>query len=320
MPKSPHPPDNLTVTTVIYDGLCSFEYGICAEVFGLERLEFDNWYRFGVTAIDPGPIRALGGLELTAPRDLDALEMAGTILLPGWRGLHEPPPPDFLKALVRAHERGARLLSICSGVFILAAAGLLAGKRATTHWRYCDALSRAYPDIDVQPDVLYVDEGSVLTSAGSAAGLDLCLHLVRRDWGSQIANTVAKRLVIPAHREGGQAQFIDRPVQAADSPFSDLLDWARNHLNEPLDIPRLADQAGVSVRTLSRRFHTLTGLSPGNWVQRERVQYARNLLEQTDHSIEQVATATGFGSADALRHHFRLRVGTSPRQYRSLFQ
>ena len=320
MPNSARPPKNTKVCAVIYDGLCSFEYGICVEIFGLPRPELESWYRFSVCAIDPGPIRSLGGLEIKAPTDLGALEQAGTIIVPGWRGGDEPPPPEFLQALIRAHERGARLLSICSGVFVLAATGLLDGRRATTHWRYCEALKKAYPRIDVVADVLYIDEGHILSSAGSAAGLDLCLHLVRRDWGAEIANRVAKRLVLPAHREGGQAQYIERPVQPTNNSLSEVLDWARARLQGELDVNRLAQQAGMSVRTLSRRFHQITGLSPGAWVQRERVNLARDLLEQTAQSVEQVATHSGFASANALRHHFRQRMGISPQLYRSQFQ
>ncbi|NQW01530.1 MAG: transcriptional regulator FtrA [Rhodospirillales bacterium] len=320
MPYTQIQPLNSKVCVIIYDGLCTFEYGICAEVFGLERPEFEAWYSYSVCAIDDRPLRTTGGLEISAPRNLAALEDAGTILIPGWRSQAEKPPADFLDALVRAHGRGARLLSICSGVFVLAAAGLLAGRRATTHWRYCDALQTAYPEIDVQPDVLYVDEGQILTSAGSAAGLDLCLHLVRRDWGPGIANRVAKRLVIAAHREGGQAQFIDRPVPAQTNSLSFVLEWARAHLDEHIDIERLADRAGMSVRTLSRRFHSATGYSPGVWVQMERLRFARALLEQTGQSIEQVATTAGFSSANALRHQFRQHVGASPQQYRLQFR
>ena len=320
MPILNSPPKNTKVCTLIYDGLCAFEYGICAEVFGLDRPEFDNWYTYTACAIEDGPIRSVGGLELSIPKNLRMLENAGTILIPGWRGSSEPPPPDLIKALVRAHKRGARLLSICSGVFVLAATGLLSGLKATTHWRYCDALQKTYPDINVQPDVLYVDEGQLLTSAGSAAGLDLCLHLVRRDWGPTIANTVAKRLVLPAHREGGQVQYIERPVADSPNKLSTVLDWARGHLDEPLDIDRLADRAGMSVRTLSRRFQSTTGLSPGAWVQTERINLAKELLEQSGQSIEHIAVLSGFNSANALRHQFRQRIGISPQQYRSHFR
>ncbi len=320
MPKVKSTPLNTKVCALIYDGLCSFEFGICTEIFGLPRPEFDNWYDYRVCSIDEGPVTTLGGLEITASCDTNLIETADTILIPGWRGASVQPPEPLLEMLVRAHDRGARLLSICSGVFVLAAAGLLSGRQATTHWRYCDTLKDKYPEIDVVPDVLYIDEGQILTSAGSAAGLDLCLHLVRRDWGAAIANRVAKRLVIPTHRDGGQAQFIDHLVVSENNALSKLLDWIRTHIDEPLDIDRLADRAGMSKRTLSRRFKSMTGLSPGAWVQNERVRFACDLLESTDRSIEQIATRAGFNSANALRHHFREVLGTTPQLYRSHFR
>ena len=208
---------NRLVVALAYDGLCTFEFGIAIEVFGLPRPEMGpDWYRFAVCAVDQGRMRAVGGFQLVADGGLELLEEAGTIIIPGWRSAHGAPvPPALIESLRRAHARGARLMSICSGVFVLAAAGLLSGRRATTHWRYVERLSAAYPDIKVEPDVLYVDEGSVLTSAGSAAGIDLCLHVVRHDFGAEVANRLARRLVVPPHREGGQAQFIERPMPPA---------------------------------------------------------------------------------------------------------
>lgn len=319
MPSAKIQPLNTNVCILVYNGLCSFEYGICAEVFGLERPEFDHWYDYSVCAMDDGPIRSIGGLEISAPNNTGAIKNAGTIVIPGWRGSNEVPPDHILELLVQAHKRGARILSICSGVFVLAAAGLLSGRRATTHWRYCNTLKRAYPEINVVPDVLYVDDGELLTSAGSAAGLDLCLHLVRRDWGAVIANRVAKRLVIPTHREGGQAQFVDHLVVDEENSLSAVLDWARAHIDEPLDIDRLSDRAGMSARSLSRHFKRVTGSSPGAWVQKERIRFACDLLESSDQSIEQIATDTGFSSATAFRHQFRQGLGTNPKQYRSHF-
>ncbi|MEM9656624.1 MAG: DJ-1/PfpI family protein, partial [Actinomycetota bacterium] len=194
-------PRNRQVTAVAYDGLCTFEFGVAVELFGLARPELDvDWYRFAVVSVDPGPIGTLAGVQLTAPTDLEQVRTAGTVVLPGWRDPTERPPEDLLNAIVIAHERGARVLSICSGVFVLAATGLLDGRAATTHWRYTDLLRSMYPGIDVQPDVLYVDNGSTLTSAGSAAGLDLGLHLIRRDYCAGVANSVARRLVVPPHR------------------------------------------------------------------------------------------------------------------------
>src|SRR5689334_8425558 len=214
--RRPQPLENRLVVALAYDGLCTFEFGVAAEIFGLDRPEMGNaWYRFRVAAIEPGPLRALGGISVAADGGLALVENAGTIIVPGWRGADSPVPQRLLKALRRAHKRGARLLSFCSGVFVLAATGLLDGRRATTHWRYSDALASAYPEVTVVPDVLYVDEGNVLTAAGSAAGIDLSLHLVRRDWGAAAANSVARRLVVPCHRDGGQAQFIEAPVPEA---------------------------------------------------------------------------------------------------------
>src|SRR6476619_90290 len=206
VPQRPRhrPPANRLVVALAYDGLCTFEFGVAVEIFGLARPEMgENWYRFRVAAIEPGPLAAAGGIRVESDGGPSLIERAGTIIVPGWRGADAPVPQRLLKALRRAHKRGARLLSFCSGVFVLAATGLLDGRRATTHWRYSAALARAYPEVTVVPDVLYIDEGNVLTAAGSAAGIDLSLHLVRRDWGAAAANSVARRLVVPCHRDGG---------------------------------------------------------------------------------------------------------------------
>ena len=204
------------MVALAYDGLCTFEFGVAVEIFGLDRPEMgEAWYRFRVAAIEPGPLRAAGGIRVESDGGLRLIERAGTIIVPGWRGADCPVPERLLAALRRAHKRGARLVSFCSGVFVLAATGLLDGKRATTHWRYAERLARAYPAISVVPDVLYIDEGNLLTAAGSAAGIDLSLHLIRRDWGAAAANSVARRLVVQPHRDGGQAQFIEAPVPEA---------------------------------------------------------------------------------------------------------
>lgn len=314
---------NRLVVALAYDRLCTFEFGIVTEVFGLPRPEMGpDWYRFAVCAVEPGPLRATGGFRIMADGGLDLLEEAGTIVIPGWRNaLSEPVPPALITALRKAHVRGARLMSICSGVFVLAAAGLLAGKRATTHWRYVEQLSEAYPDIRVEPNVLYLDEGSVLTSAGSAAGIDLCLHVVRRDFGTEAANRIARRLVVPPHREGGQAQFVERPVPPSreGQRFGPLFDRMRARLAEDQPVDALAAEAGMSRRTFLRRFKAATGMPPGEWLLAERLLRARELLETTAHSIDDIAAATGFGSPATLRHHFRARLGTSPAAYRGRF-
>ena len=310
---------NRDVAVLAYDGLCTFEFGIAVELFGLPRPELADWYRFRICAAEPGPLRAIGGFAVTAEGGLAELETAGTIIVPGWRDVAAPPPADLLEALRRAHGQGARLVSICSGVFVLAATGLLDGKRATTHWRYTERLARAHPAIRIEPDVLYVDEGQILTSAGSAAGLDLGLHLIRRDFGPAIANQVARRLVIPPHRDGGQAQYIDRPVQAEGAALAGLFDWIRANLAEDLSIARLARHALMSDRTFLRRFAAATGTTPADWVTAARLARARELLEGTSLAVEQVATESGFGTADTLRHHFRTRLQTSPQRYRDRF-
>jgi AraC family transcriptional activator FtrA len=314
---------NRLVVALAYDRLSTFEFGIAVEIFGLPRPEMGpDWYRFAVCAIEPGPLQAIGGFQIMADGGLELLDQADTIVIPGWRGASkEPVPPALIAALQRAHARGARLMSICSGVFALAATGLLSGKRATTHWHHVEQLSQAYPDIKVEPDVLYVDEGRVLTSAGSAAGIDLCLHVVRADFGPEIANRLARRLVVPPHREGGQAQFIERPVPPAREGrrFAPLFDNMRARLGEEQPVADLAAEAGMSVRTFLRRFKAATGLPPGEWLLTERLVRARELLETTGHSIESIANATGFGSAATLRHHFRARLGTSPAAYRNRF-
>lgn len=314
-------PANRNVVALAYDGLCTFEFGVAVELFGLPRPEMGpDWYAFATAAVEPGPLRGLGGVQVVADGGLELVERAGTIIAPGWRGADRPVPQPLVEALRAAHANGARVMSICSGVFVLAAAGLLAGRRATTHWRHVDTLRALHPDIEVLPDVLYVDEGDVMTSAGSAAGLDLGLHLVRRDFGPEAANTVARRLVIPPHRDGGQAQFIQRPVPTAHeaSRLSPILDRLRADLAREHTVKALADAAGMSPRTFLRRFEAATGMTPARWLLAERLARARDLLETTPAGVERIAQAVGFGAA-ALRHHFRKTLATTPQAYRARF-
>lgn len=325
MPKpsvtSPSPANPLVVA-LAYDGLCTFEFGVAVEMFGLPRPEMgEGSYCFAVAAIEPGELRATGGIRLTADGGLDLLAEAGTIIVPGWRGADTPVPEALCQALRAAHARGARVLSICSGVFVLAAAGLLSGLRATTHWRYTDKLRALYPDVEVVPDVLYVDSGAVLTSAGSAAGIDLCLHLIRRDFGSEAANRVARRLVVPPHRDGGQAQFIERAVPEVheSARLGPLIDRMRARLGEDFSIAALAKAAGMSERTFLRRFEAATGTTPARWLLGERLARARQLLEESTVGMEQVAEGSGFGSTQTLRHHFRQQLSTTPAAYRAMF-
>jgi AraC family transcriptional activator FtrA len=311
------------VVAVAYDRLCTFEFGCVVELFALPRPELGvDWYRFAVCAAEAGPIRAAGGITLTAPYSLKLLDRADTIVIPGWRDADEPPPEPLLRKLRAAARRGARLCSICSGVFVLAAAGVLEHKTVTTHWRYADKLQARYPSLRVAPDALYVDEGSIVTSAGSAAGLDMLLHLVRRDYGGAVANRVAQRLVVPPHRDGGQAQFVPRPMPPADDGgrLARLIDWMRAHAASAHTIESLAEQAAMSGRTLQRRFREATGLGPYEWLIRERVALAKDLLETRPRlSIGAVAERAGFGSEESMRRHFRRIAMTSPAAYRQQF-
>jgi AraC family transcriptional activator FtrA len=312
---------NHLVAAVAYDRLCTFEFGCVVELFALPRPELDvAWYDFAVCATERGPLRAAGGIEMSVAHSLRLLDRAQTIVIPGWRDADEPPPAELVNKLRRAYDRGARLCSICSGVFVLAAAGVLDGKRATTHWKYVDRLASRYPSVHVEPNALYVDEGRILTSAGSAAGLDMLVHLVRKDFGAKVANQVAQRLVIPPHREGGQAQFVPRPVSLDErGRLAKLLDWLRAHLAAEHTVDSLASRAAMSTRTLQREFKAATGIAPYEWIVRERIERAKELLETSRLAAQEIAERVGMGSAESLRHHFRLRVGTTPAQYRARF-
>ncbi len=309
------------VAILAYDGLCTFEFGIAVEIFGLARPEFDfPWYEHRIVAVDPGPMRATGGIQVTADGGMELLEQARTIIIPGWRSRSDPLPGPLIDALRRAHRRGARLLSICSGVFALAATGLLDGRGATTHWRYTEELAARFPLIEVDPDVLYVDAGQLITSAGSAAGIDACLHLVARDFGTHVANSVARRLVMSPQRTGGQAQFIPAPVSRTPrSDLSKVMQWAREHLHEPLEVRDLARQALMSERTFLRRFSEATGASPKAWLQHERLARARELLESGSEHTEHIALRCGYRSVESFRVAFRSVVGVPPSVYRERF-
>lgn len=311
------------VVAVAYDRLCTFEFGCVVELFALPRPELGvDWYRFAVCAAEPGPIRAAGGVTLTVSHTLALLDRADTIVIPGWRDADELPPEPLLRKLRAAARRGARICSICSGVFVLAAAGVLEGKTVTTHWRYADKLKARFPSLHVEPDALYVDEGAIVTSAGSAAGLDMLLHLVRRDYGGAVANRVAQGLVVPPHREGGQAQFVPRPMPPEDDGgrLARLIDWMRGHAASSHTIESLARRAAMSGRTLQRRFRDATGLGPYEWLIRERVALAKDMLETRPRlSIAIVAQRAGFGSEESMRRHFRRIVMTSPAAYRQQF-
>src|SRR5579863_193301 len=314
--------DNHLVVALAYDRLCTFEFGCVVELFALPRPELDvGWYRFAVCAAERGPIRAAGDITIAAPYTLKLLDRAQTIVIPGWRDPDETAPEPLLRKLRAAYRRGARLCSICSGVFVLAAAGVLENKRVTTHWRYADKLQQRYPSLQVEPDALYVDEGQIITSAGSAAGLDMLLHIVRSDHGSAVANRVAQRLVVPPHREGGQSQFVPRPMPPGDSSrIAKLMDWVRARPALPHTLASLAERAAMSPRTLQRQFLEATGFGPYEWLIRERVAVAKEMLEAAaPMAMSTVAERSGFGSEESLRRHFRRIVQTSPAAYRRKF-
>lgn len=312
---------NPVVVALAYDGLCAFEFACTTEIFGLPRPEFGaGWYRFETCSIGGRRVNGQYGTSLSVTGDLERLAKAGTIVIPGWQGIDVDVPEVLREALRAAYSRGARLVSICSGAFVLAATGLLDGKRATTHWRYAEALRRRYPDVQVDPRVLYVDEGQLLSSAGSAAGLDLCLHLVRRDFGADVANRVARRLVIAPHREGGQAQFLERPVDRRErGPLAAVLERLQRQLDQPITVADMAGWAAMSERTFMRRFRASTGMTPGDWLTDARMTRARELLEHSDLGIDEIARRAGLGAATTMRHHFRQRLGLSPTEYRARF-
>ncbi|MFG3619334.1 GlxA family transcriptional regulator [Nocardia sp. NPDC047654] len=296
----------------------TFELGCAAEVFGTERAGVPQYYEFEVCAETPGPVATTSGYALSVSRGLSALASADTVLIPGWAPVDAPLPDRVRRALLRAHARGARLVTICSGVFALARTGLLDGRSATTHWARAAQLAREFPKVRVEPDVLYVDHGDVATSAGAGAGIDLCLHLVRRDHGAAHAALIARHMVMPPHREGGQIQYAPPPPPA--DALDGLLEWAGARLGTPLSVGDLAARLSVSPRTLARRFADQLGTSPGAWLLSRRVAEARLLLEETDLPVEAIAARVGLTSAVNLRRRFRAQVGTTPGAYRRAFR
>ncbi|MEX2504494.1 MAG: helix-turn-helix domain-containing protein [Egicoccus sp.] len=309
------------VTALVVEGANPFEFAVAAEVFGIDRPEIPGWdYTFTLAA--PGRRVTLNGTRATLQTNagLEAVDGADTLVIPAGP-VFEPHPPAVIEAIARAHTRGARVMSFCSGAFLVAAAGILDGRRATTHWTYTDEFRRRFPRVQVDPNVLFVDEGDVLTSAGTAAGIDLALHVVRHDLGAEAARVVARRMVVPPHRDGGQAQFIDGAPQArvrADE-LAGVLAWARTRLDEDLSVAVLADRAAMSERTFNRRFKESTGTTPFRWLLTQRVQRAQELLETTPLDIDQVAARAGFGTAANLREHFRRELQTTPSAYRRTF-
>ncbi|GAA3026411.1 hypothetical protein GCM10020229_42190 [Kitasatospora albolonga] len=313
-----------TVAVLIFGGAPIFESSIPLSVFGVDRQDAGvPRYRLLVCAGEDGPLATTGGLTLTAPYGLEALARAGTIVVPAWRSISQPPPQEAIAALRKAHHEGARIIGLCTGAFVLAAAGLLDGRPATTHWMYAPTLAKRYPKVHVDPRELFVDDGDVLTSAGTAAGIDLCLHVVRSDHGAEAANALARRLVVPNRRSGGgQAQYIDQslPEEIGNDPLAEVVTWALENLNQQFDVEVLAARAYMSRRTFDRRFRTLTGSAPLQWLITQRVLQAQRLLEASELSVDDVARRCGFRSPVALRGHFRRQLGVSPAAYRTSYR
>ncbi|MFE0359817.1 GlxA family transcriptional regulator [Streptomyces griseoaurantiacus] len=311
------------VAVLLFSGGPIFESSIPLSVFGIDRQDAGvPRYRLLVCGGEEGPLRTTGGLELTAPHGLEAISRAGTVVVPAWRSITSPPPEEALDALRRAHEEGARIVGLCTGAFVLAAAGLLDGRPATTHWMYAPTLAKRYPSVHVDPRELFVDDGDVLTSAGTAAGIDLCLHIVRSDHGNEAAGALARRLVVPPRRSGGQERYLDRslPEEIGADPLAEVVAWALEHLHEQFDVETLAARAYMSRRTFDRRFRSLTGSAPLQWLITQRVLQAQRLLETSDYSVDEVAGRCGFRSPVALRGHFRRQLGSSPAAYRAAYR
>ena len=308
------------VAVVAFDGISPFHLSVPCIVFG-DALGGESPFKVVVCASEPPPLKTTAGFSLSDLAPLAALKKADVIVVPSWRDVNERPPERLLKALREAHARGAQIVGLCFGAHVLAEAGLLDGHRATTHWEYAKAMAERFPAVDIDPDVLYVEDGNVLTSAGTAAGIDACLHLVRRRLGTQVANRLARRLVVPPHREGGQAQFIEQPLPstAGGTRLAQLIDSVRGRLDQPHTLDSLAAAASMSRRSFTRHFKALTGTSVQSWLLAERLALSQRLLEQTDQSVERIAEMAGFGSVVSLRHHFRRGLGVNPTAWRRNF-
>jgi AraC family transcriptional activator FtrA len=317
-PGSPH-----RVVTVLVEGMSMMEIAVATEFFGGEAPPgVTNWYRHRLCSDGRRDIAIKGGLRLTTTAGPEAIRHADTVIIPGWSHSSIPPSPELTAELRRAAARGARLVSFCTGAFALAATGLLDGLEVTTHWETTSAFRERFPAVRLNPSVLYVDAGDVLTSAGSASAIDLALHIIRRDHGAEAANWVARDMVVPPHRDGGQAQYIEAPAPpppAEGDGLSVTLDWAIERLDQPLSVADLAAHAAMSPRHFTRRFRSQVGTSPHRWLLHQRLDLARRLLETTEEPIELVATRAGFGTATAMRQHFRATLHTTPQAYRRTF-
>jgi AraC family transcriptional activator FtrA len=310
------------VAVIVLDEVAPFELGVLCEVFGTDRTA-DGFpgYDFMTCSIDGGPVRTDVGFSIMPSHDLGGLEDADLIAVPAYP-IGTAAPPKLAAALRRAVDRGAYVLSMCTGAFLLGEVGLLDGRRCTTHWNHAGELSDRFPQADVDPKVLYVIDGNVMTSAGTAAGIDLCLSLVRSEHGSAVATALARRMVVPPHRSGGQAQYVEAPMpHTEDAPtLEPLLAWLVTTLDEPHTVETLAARAHMSQRTFARRFRAETGATPHDWLTAQRLLLARRLLEDTELGIETIAGRCGFGNAATLRHHFTRKVGATPQAYRTTFK
>jgi len=312
-----------TVAVVAFDGISPFHLSVPCLVFGEDRTaEGINRYKLVVCGMAPGPLRTSAGFGIEVGHGLKVLRRAQTIVVPSWRDDLAPVPPALLAALRAAHRRGARIVGLCLGAFVLAEAGLLDGRTATTHWALAAQFAQRYPRVQLKPEVLYVEDGLVLTSAGTAAGIDCCLHLLRQQHGAEAANRAARRMVVAPHRQGGQSQYIQQPVAPSvrGDRLAPLLQWLGEHLHETHTLEALAERAVMSPRTFTRRFRQVTGTTVGQWLQNQRVALAQQLLEGGDLSVEAVAIEAGFGSAVSLRQHFAATLGIAPSAYRQQFR
>ena len=308
------------VAVVVLDGVAPFELGVLCEVFGIDRTD-DGMPGFDFAVCSPGgaPVTTGGGFRITPEHGLDRLASADLVAVPAMP--HDAADDAVLDALRAAAARGARVLSVCSGAFVLGAAGLLDGRRCTTHWRHAAELAERFPLAEVDGDVLYVEDGPVITSAGTASGIDACLHVVRTEFGGRAAAALARRMVVPPHREGGQAQYVQTPVPVTPAEsLQPLLEWLQSHLADEHTVDSLAARALLSPRTFARRFKDETGTTPHAWLTARRLELAEQLLEETDEPVERVAALTGFGGAAALRHHFSQARSTTPQAYRRAFR
>lgn len=313
--------DRPAIAVVAFDGISPFHLSVPCVVFG-DATPAGPLFDLRVCTADAATISTNAGFSLHIDQGLAAIDSADTVIIPSWRDPAERPPERLLLALSRAQQRGAQIVGLCLGAYVLAEAGLLDARRATTHWAYAQDFALRYPKVRLDPDILYIEDGNILTSAGTAAGIDCCLHLVRRRLGSVIANNVARRLVVPPHRQGGQAQFIEQPVPPAPrgSRLGGVLDWARANLNLPHSVDSLAERASMSRRSFTRQFRQQMGMTVVAWLHAERLALAQRLLESSEHSVDAIAAIAGFGAPESLRLHFRRAFGVAPSVWRATFR